>query len=504
MQTEDASQPVAPISTFQGEIHVGAKIIDYLSSGLYESPAQCLKELINNSYDADATQVEVFIKPDADRIIIEDNGTGMNREEFQRHFARISESHKRDDSDITALGRPKIGKIGIGFVAANELCDVLEIYSTQEGSGEMLHVSIDFSRLRGQDTEPIEEGGEVAKGDYVGEILPAKTGGSFTRVILRGILARARFMMAGATREADPAYSLYGLSQESIVNRLRDPSLRSWSEFDHYSDTMLEVALNVPVPYAVDWMPSRHKKKVSEFEDQVSTLEFNVSYDGSDLCKPIVFPTSGRSIVRTFEIDGDNVGARGYLFAQHGVVRPQELNGLLLRIRNAAVGDYDRSFWDFPSSRYQLLQRWVSGEVWADDRLEEAMNIDRRTMRVVHPAYVELRQQLHEHVESFFQEVRKTIYGGEAEKRREQRSSGEIEALAEVMNRNEKLLTRTLANELVRKWEAAEGDERARRRMLHRYRVSEFYDLVISTAEETLEPPELRRFLKALTEHLTT
>ena len=66
---------------FSGEITVAARIIDLLSSGLYESPAACLKELINNSYDADARNVEIFVKPDANRIIIQDDGEGMSRED---------------------------------------------------------------------------------------------------------------------------------------------------------------------------------------------------------------------------------------------------------------------------------------------------------------------------------------------------------------------------------------------------------------------------------------
>jgi hypothetical protein len=53
----------------------------------------------------------------------------------------ISESHKRDDADVTMLGRPKIGKIGIGFIAANEICDVMEIISTKAGSTELLEAT---------------------------------------------------------------------------------------------------------------------------------------------------------------------------------------------------------------------------------------------------------------------------------------------------------------------------------------------------------------------------
>jgi len=120
----------------------------YLSSGLYRSPAACLKELVNNAYDADAKNVRIYVKPDADRIILEDDGSGMSREEFERHFQRISESHKRDGGEKTKSGRLKVGKIGIGFIAANELCEVIEIYSTKAGSTDLLHVTIDFNELR--------------------------------------------------------------------------------------------------------------------------------------------------------------------------------------------------------------------------------------------------------------------------------------------------------------------------------------------------------------------
>src|SRR5258708_7599997 len=91
-KVDDESTPEA----FRGEIVVSSRIIDELSSGLYESPAQCLKELVNNAYDADATEVVMSVRPDADVIIINDNGTGLTRNTFERHFRRIAESRKRE------------------------------------------------------------------------------------------------------------------------------------------------------------------------------------------------------------------------------------------------------------------------------------------------------------------------------------------------------------------------------------------------------------------------
>src|SRR4051794_17079486 len=155
---EDAEVvPPPDAEVFEGEIKVASRIVDFLSSGLYETPAACLKEIVNNSYDADATRVHVLVKPDADRIIISDDGIGFTRDEFVQHFERVSESHKRDEDDKTDTGRPKIGRIGIGLIAANELCQKMVINSTRKGEPEQMWVSIDFEAMREDLSENIEE-----------------------------------------------------------------------------------------------------------------------------------------------------------------------------------------------------------------------------------------------------------------------------------------------------------------------------------------------------------
>lgn len=180
---------------FEGEIKVASRIVDHLSSGIYKSPAACLKELIDHSYDADALNVHVSVKPDADRIIVHDDGTGFSRAEFEAHFSRISESRKRENSDSTTSGRPKIGRIGIGFIAANELCENLEIYSTRIDSEELLHVTINFKMIRTDTAERRRDGSDFAKADYVGEILPANPDDHHTTLILREIRGEARDLL---------------------------------------------------------------------------------------------------------------------------------------------------------------------------------------------------------------------------------------------------------------------------------------------------------------------
>ena len=133
--------------TQKGVIKVHSQILDDLSSGIYSSTASCLKELVNNSYDADATRVTIRVLPDLDTITIVDDGEGMNGIDFDEKFAWISKSSKRETGEKSKKGRPLIGKIGIGFIAVNEICDKVEIISTKKGENFKFTAIVDFKKI---------------------------------------------------------------------------------------------------------------------------------------------------------------------------------------------------------------------------------------------------------------------------------------------------------------------------------------------------------------------
>lgn len=492
----------------RGEIKVASRIVDYLSSGLYNSPAACLKELVNNSYDADAKRVDVFVKPDADRIVVADDGLGMSAKEFVDHFERVSESHKRDKNDHTRSGRPKVGKIGIGFIAANELCDVMEIISTKKGSTELLRVEVNFEEMR---LDPPErrrrDDDSFVKGDYEGTIERAPRDEHYTQVLLKEVRPNAKGILAGAmTREhvAGQA-SVYGLKPESVRSRIA--SATDWGDFDEYSQAMLQVGLNVPVSYLPEWHPREHAAVLKPLEEEIAALGFVVCTDGSDLRKPVVLDPGDRSLLWPLEIEGQHVSARGYLFAKHGVLRPQWLNGVLIRIRHAAVGEYDATFLNFKSSEQTLFQRWTSCEMWADDRLEEALNIDRRTLRITHPAYIELQEAFHDALSDFLREVRLKIYTRPAARRREEEARREVERFGEVIERSATALPPQTRNQLRREVSRRAAPERISsprdvKAMLRKYSVAEMYDLALEVARDTLPPRQYERFARALAERL--
>jgi hypothetical protein len=499
-----AKKPHDTPGTFHGEIVVASRIVDYLSSGLYDSPAASLKELVNNSYDADASRADIFIKPDANRIIIEDDGIGMNQSDFVRHFSRISESHKREDSDHTPKGRAMIGKIGIGFIAANELCDVMEIVSTKEGDPHLLSVTIRFDLMRQDVKDRKRSDLEYAKADYHGTVTQTHANDHYTRVFLKEIRGEAKAILAGAGSTAYSAgeESLYGLLPETVAQKLVASGLRSWSNFDAYSLNMLRIALNVPVMYHDAWMPKTLKPKLSDITRDVRSLGFRVYMDGSELRKPILFRPRGKTLISRFEFNGASVSAKGYFYAQNKGISPQELQGLLVRIRNAAVGDYDPSFLGFSSSLGPLFQTWISAEVLADDRLEEALNIDRRTLRITHPAYVELQGAVHEHLAALLKRVRKEIYGTGSAGRARQKARRVQSSLEELASRDLSPISPAAARRLVRAARAAASSPAARRRLTRKVSIDELLKIVIEAATQVLSPTKINEFLVELIRRL--
>jgi hypothetical protein len=490
---------------FSGKVKVASTIVDYLSSGLYESPAACMKELVNNSYDADASRVDIHVKPDADRIIVSDDGTGMTQREFQEHFDRVSESHKRDSGDLTKeKKRPKVGRIGIGFIAANELCEIMEIVSTKRGSTDLLRVVVDFKKMRDPVKQRRDRDGAVTKGDYRGTVEQAPRNDHYTRIYLNEVRANVRDVMVGANPTANTAggESLYGCGPENISRILANSERRTWSDLNLYSQTMLEVGLNVPVRYAPDWIPSPLRKRLKAMEAEVADLDFVLNWDGTDVRKPVVLgqdPNKHPHVLRCFNFQGEHVNARGYFFAQHGVLLPQELNGLLIRIRNAAVGDYDSSFLGFRASEYQLIKRWVSGEVWASDELEEALNIDRRTLRTTNPAFVEFQALIHEELRKFLRDARKKLYEETSAEKKTVRARDQEQRMEQIAARHR--LPAPVPEAKSKQSDAAE--QKSTRAMSRKYTASQLYDIALQVAEEELPRELFRKFAKALAKRIT-
>ena len=118
----------------EAQIHAAARIIGDISTGIYRSPANALKELVNNSFDAGATEVVISTDhPGFSSVSCFDNGPGISIAKLQEIFRYIGGSDKREDGEIGGFGRPVIGRIGIGILAMSQISKRFVIISSQEG-----------------------------------------------------------------------------------------------------------------------------------------------------------------------------------------------------------------------------------------------------------------------------------------------------------------------------------------------------------------------------------
>ena len=97
---------------------------------LYAESIELIRELVNNAYDADATEVRITVRDDLIRV--EDNGVGMDLEGLQQYF-NIGSPEKVHKPRSPRLHRDRIGQFGIGKFASLSACERFEV-QTQKGS----------------------------------------------------------------------------------------------------------------------------------------------------------------------------------------------------------------------------------------------------------------------------------------------------------------------------------------------------------------------------------
>jgi hypothetical protein len=138
------------------------------------------------------------------------------------------------------------------------------------------------------------------------------------------------------------------------------------------------------------------KPKIRKFElvdgptkEWIKIAQHSVSVEKSDVT------------FRFYEIhySNTNVAGRplsfnGYLFQQIGRLYPRDIQGVLIRLHNVAIGKYDYSMMTYPYAegpRYSM----ISSELFIEEGFDDALNIDRDSFNELHPHYVRAQAYIH-------------------------------------------------------------------------------------------------------------
>lgn len=131
------------------KLNIDPRILELLGPSLYTNIYYVLAELIANAYDADAHNV--YIIANKDDITVEDDGKGMSyaKGDVQKYLnvAAVSRSNKEDS--YTPLNRKKMGRKGVGKLAALSVSEnvLVKTISDGEKSGFVLSRHIGENNL---------------------------------------------------------------------------------------------------------------------------------------------------------------------------------------------------------------------------------------------------------------------------------------------------------------------------------------------------------------------
>lgn len=206
-----------------------AGLIDRLGRELVGRQETALIELVKNSFDADARSVTVTLEGDA--LTIEDDGTGMTRDELVTGFLRLASTLKVQEPRSRLFKRQRAGRKGIGRFSTQRLGRVLRLKTWVNADEPGMELVVDWQKFEsGRNLEEVPV--------YVGAVPPAAPGTNIRieelrdewsdaqiRRCWRGLLALQQpFPVAPVERrpDADPGFEVRFLREGGLFS---DPEL---------------------------------------------------------------------------------------------------------------------------------------------------------------------------------------------------------------------------------------------------------------------------------------
>lgn len=132
-------------------------ILNHLGLNLYSNTSAVVSEVVANSWDADASCVEIFLEPD--QIIIKDNGCGMNLIDINEKYLCVGHQKRIDRAVTPVFKRPVMGRKGIGKLSLFSIANDITILTQKEGEKNALRMTSEaliFRVKRNEDYHPEE------------------------------------------------------------------------------------------------------------------------------------------------------------------------------------------------------------------------------------------------------------------------------------------------------------------------------------------------------------
>ena len=125
-----------------------ARVTLQLGRESISSSTVAISELIKNSYDADAENVDVdfYLRGNGavSTLVIKDDGVGMDHNALVDNWLRIGTDNKLRIERSTGKHRVLTGAKGLGRLGIDRLCKKLILYTKRAGSNTVLQLTVDW------------------------------------------------------------------------------------------------------------------------------------------------------------------------------------------------------------------------------------------------------------------------------------------------------------------------------------------------------------------------
>jgi hypothetical protein len=327
------------------KITVDKRIVKILSESTYDSFPHSLKELVVNSYDADARNVHITVDIQKEIIKIEDDGWGMTPEDFD-FYLRIA-GQRREKGDTTTSGRPVVGQFGVGFLSVFPFFLNYSIETKKSGYLEILHADIPCYQYFTRDQNRRTDVGAV---NITGGTTRDKSSQnkSFTRITLSGftVLTKSFFSKNAISR----------IGKNSILKEDGITKLKWYLEDD------------LPLKF-------EDESFTELFQDEYKGLPFDVYFN----TKPLKRRIFGKVLMdHSNEIQTiGNIKYKYFICSNEEPINPAEATGLKIRNLNIGIGKRTTFGLGVETGGTRSRLRWLTGEIHIVDGLNNEIKVSR-------------------------------------------------------------------------------------------------------------------------------
>ena len=131
-------------------LDIDLNVLNHLGLNLYSNVPAVVAELIANAWDADASRVNVSVKEQREgkRIIIQDDGCGMNDTDLREKFLTVGyQRRSKGSGDQTVGGRRVMGRKGIGKLSVLSIARKVYVYTKKEDT-DPLAIELDVAKIQ--------------------------------------------------------------------------------------------------------------------------------------------------------------------------------------------------------------------------------------------------------------------------------------------------------------------------------------------------------------------